>query len=177
MHAGIYLLKLQIDVVILGGCGQACSGACPKRVLKLSGGSFNCDLFHLYRNLIWILKTWKGPQENLFEVLLKILLLKLAPLHQCPDRRSEICWGEDYHCKIHQGGSIICQSEKKKMQFPIFSDCWLALGRASSCLNFCLDYCFIIVLTMRGGVHHKVSRRHYQCLLTFERKHRTPKKK
>ena len=26
LHAGTHLLKLQIDVVVLGGCGQACPG-------------------------------------------------------------------------------------------------------------------------------------------------------
>ena len=37
------LLKLQIDDIILGGRGQAC----PKRLLKLSGGQFICDLLFL----------------------------------------------------------------------------------------------------------------------------------
>ena len=31
LHAGTFLLKLHIDDVILGGCGQAC----PKKLLKL----------------------------------------------------------------------------------------------------------------------------------------------
>ena len=34
LHAGAYLLKLQIDVIV-GGCGQACPQACQKRPLKL----------------------------------------------------------------------------------------------------------------------------------------------
>ena len=33
LHAGIYLLKLQIDDVILGGCGQACPGM-PKEAIR-----------------------------------------------------------------------------------------------------------------------------------------------
>ena len=36
----IHLLKLQLDDMILDGCGQAC----PKRLLKLSGGPVSCDL-------------------------------------------------------------------------------------------------------------------------------------
>ena len=41
MHAVTYLLKLQVDDMILGWHGQAC----PKRLLKLSGGPFSCNLF------------------------------------------------------------------------------------------------------------------------------------
>ena len=33
LHAGAYLLKLQIDNVIVGGCGQACPGM-PKEAIK-----------------------------------------------------------------------------------------------------------------------------------------------
>ena len=33
LHAGTYMLKLQIDDVILGGCGQACLGM-PKEAIK-----------------------------------------------------------------------------------------------------------------------------------------------
>ena len=33
LHAGIYLLKLQIDDMILGGCGQACPGM-PKEAIR-----------------------------------------------------------------------------------------------------------------------------------------------
>ena len=44
LYAGTFLLKLQIDDVILGGRGQAGSGM-PKRLLKLSGGPCSCDLF------------------------------------------------------------------------------------------------------------------------------------
>ena len=33
LHAGIYLLKLQIDDVILGGCSQACLGM-PKEAIR-----------------------------------------------------------------------------------------------------------------------------------------------
>ena len=40
LHAVTYLLKLQIDDIILGGRGQAC----PQRLFKLSGGPFICDL-------------------------------------------------------------------------------------------------------------------------------------
>ena len=34
MHAGTYLLTLQIDDVILDGCGQACPGM-PKETIKI----------------------------------------------------------------------------------------------------------------------------------------------
>ena len=40
MHAGTYLLKLQTDNVILDGRGHSC----PKRLLKLSRGTFSCYL-------------------------------------------------------------------------------------------------------------------------------------
>ena len=33
MHAGTYLLKLQIDNMIVGGCGQACPDM-PKEAVK-----------------------------------------------------------------------------------------------------------------------------------------------
>ena len=33
LHAGTYLLKLHIDNVIVGGCGQACPGM-PKEAIK-----------------------------------------------------------------------------------------------------------------------------------------------
>ena len=33
LNAGTYLLKLQIDDVILGGCGQACPGI-PEEAIK-----------------------------------------------------------------------------------------------------------------------------------------------
>ena len=33
LNAGTYLLKLQIDDVILGGCGQACPGI-PEETIK-----------------------------------------------------------------------------------------------------------------------------------------------
>ena len=35
-------------------------------------------------------------------------------------------------------------------EFTILSDCWLALGRASSCENFPQCFCFIMVLTIHG---------------------------
>ena len=34
-HAGAYLLKLQIDDVILGWCGQACPGFCKQGIKTL----------------------------------------------------------------------------------------------------------------------------------------------
>ena len=46
VHAGTCLLKLQVDDVILGGCGQACL----KRLLKISGGPFSCNLFFSFFN-------------------------------------------------------------------------------------------------------------------------------
>ena len=41
LHAFTYMLKLQIDDMILGGRAQAC----PKRLLKFSGPPFSHDLF------------------------------------------------------------------------------------------------------------------------------------
>lgn len=44
MHATSYILKLQIDDVILGGCGQACPGI-PREAIKTWRGSIQLQLF------------------------------------------------------------------------------------------------------------------------------------
>ena len=51
LHAVTYLLKLQIDDMILGERGQGCPGM-PKRLLKFNWGPFICVLL-LLRSLFY----------------------------------------------------------------------------------------------------------------------------
>ena len=47
MYAGAYLLKLQIDDVVLGGRGQSCPGMPKKAIKTIIGGPFSCDLLFI----------------------------------------------------------------------------------------------------------------------------------
>ena len=69
VHAGTCLLKLQVDDVILGGCGQACL----KRLLKISGCPFSCNLFFSFFNsffsfsLLIHLLACRGKKSKILE--------------------------------------------------------------------------------------------------------------
>ena len=50
LHAGTYLLKQQIDDVILGGGGQVWPSM-PKCAFKTEWGPFSCDMFIIHFNV------------------------------------------------------------------------------------------------------------------------------
>ena len=82
MHAGTYLLKLQIDNMIVGGCGQACPDM-PKETVKTlrSQKQKKCevDFVHAasYLFKLWIDYVSLGVCDQACPVMHKEALKKL----------------------------------------------------------------------------------------------------